>query len=327
MQIIEMIYHSDSDLLTKLEREFGTNILIRTSSKKHLERILTFGTDRQGYLTGRPADFEDVVIGTTLAENRRGMRDPDYSTSLKKFPITTDPMLLIYDLSAAEHVKVVNGSIDEEHSYCFPGGIKAALKAIVVLRKIMKVVITGAPNTGKSTLINELCFWTGAKSHVEAPRIFMSTIDCSGHDPNETPVFITDRNHCCPICAPHEFFRGVCAVQRELETTDQVEPIVFFERGFQDYEEFLNRVTGKEVPAITGGARPYDFVFIMPVVASRQVARWGKTKEERTAEAEQINLRVSERYKASKSYDGLYWLQDAPLPDMVAQVKQLIGAK
>lgn len=327
MQIVEMVYHNDSNLLTKLEREFGTDILIRTSSKKHLERVLTFGTDRKGYAIGRPADFEDVVIGTTLAENRRGMREKSYPTSLKKFPITTDPMLLIYDLSAAQHVNVVNGSIDEEHSYCFPGGLQAALKAIVVLHKITKVVITGAPDTGKTTLINELCMWMNATSHEEAPRIFMSTIDCSGHDPNEKPVFITDRSHCCPLCAPHEFFRGVCAVQRELETMDQIEPIVFFERGFQDYEEFLERVTGKDVPAITDGARPYDFVFIMPVVPERQVARWGKTKEERTKEAEQINLRVSERYKATSSYDGLYWLQSAPLSEQVAQVKQLMGVK
>jgi SAM-dependent methyltransferase len=97
------------DLLDELDARGVTgSLLLRASEREKLDKILTWGTDRAGYDGDRrwaedpSIAHEDVILATTPDENRTGEADPDRSTSLKKFAIIDEPLLLIYDADALE---------------------------------------------------------------------------------------------------------------------------------------------------------------------------------------------------------------------------------
>lgn len=79
-------------------------ILFRASEMDKLERVLVSGTDRAGYgeglmweAPGLAFPHEDVILATKEEDIRRGEREPEYSTSFKKFGLRGEPLLLIYD--------------------------------------------------------------------------------------------------------------------------------------------------------------------------------------------------------------------------------------
>lgn len=77
--------------------------LLRASEKSELWRVLKYGTDRGGYNNNKKWDltdipYEDVIFGTTLMDNIIAETKPLKSSSIKKFTLIKDPVLLIYDI-------------------------------------------------------------------------------------------------------------------------------------------------------------------------------------------------------------------------------------
>jgi SAM-dependent methyltransferase len=111
-------------------------VLLRASELSKLERVLALGTDRAGYPGGKrwcidPAvAHEDVILATTLAQNREGEADAAVSTSIKKFPLIPAPMLLIYAATAFERLQ------DNHWRFRDPHNKPAALRAVFPIRKL-----------------------------------------------------------------------------------------------------------------------------------------------------------------------------------------------
>ena len=125
------------ELRVELDRlEIREPVLLRASELSKLDRVLTQGTDRAGY----PGDkrwcldpaiaHEDVILATTPKQNRDNEKDPAVSTSLKKFPLIEDPMLLIYAEIAFEHLR------DNHWRFREPSNKPAALRAVFPIRKL-----------------------------------------------------------------------------------------------------------------------------------------------------------------------------------------------
>lgn len=159
-----------------------------------------------------------------------------------------------------------------------------------------RIIITGAFDCGKTTLINELKR-LGFKTHIEAPKLVMQRIGdrTKGHDANRPLEPILSKNHFCPVCNPEEFTKMCLDKQYDIEN-EAVGHVHIYERGFVDILEFYNRITGKKWSEYTKGE--YDKVFLLDVLPEQQVAKWGKSKEERTIEALQINRRVKNMYNS-----------------------------
>jgi hypothetical protein len=72
-----------ADLLDELDARGVTGpLLLRASEREKLDKILTGGTDRAGYMGDRrwaedpSIAHEDVILATTPDENRSGEREP-----------------------------------------------------------------------------------------------------------------------------------------------------------------------------------------------------------------------------------------------------------
>jgi predicted O-methyltransferase YrrM len=125
------------DLLDELDARGVTgSLLLRASEREKLDKILTWGTDRAGYVGDRrwaedpSIAHEDVILATTPEENRTGEANPDRSTSLKKFAIIDEPLLLIYDADALEPLQA------KHYRFRHPTNKLAALRAVYEIPKI-----------------------------------------------------------------------------------------------------------------------------------------------------------------------------------------------
>lgn len=126
-----------ADLLDELDaRGVKGPLLLRASEREKLERIVTWGTDRAGYPGDRrwaenpSIAHEDVVLATTPDENRAWETDSDRSTSLKKFAIIDEPLLLVYDANALEHL------LGTHYRFRQPDDKLAALLAVFEVPKL-----------------------------------------------------------------------------------------------------------------------------------------------------------------------------------------------
>lgn len=125
------------ELRVELERlQIDEPVLLRASEHNKLERVLAHGTDRAGYpgdkrwCLDRAIAHEDVILATTPEQNREGEADPAVSTSIKKFPLIEDPMLLIYAEAALEHLR------DNHWRFRDPSNKPASLRAIFPIDKL-----------------------------------------------------------------------------------------------------------------------------------------------------------------------------------------------
>jgi predicted O-methyltransferase YrrM len=111
-------------------------LLLRASEREKLDKILTWGTDRAGYDGDRrwaedpTIAHEDVILATTPDENRSGEADPERSTSLKKFAIIDEPLLLVYDARALEGLQA------KHYRFRDPANKLAALRAVFEIPKL-----------------------------------------------------------------------------------------------------------------------------------------------------------------------------------------------
>lgn len=113
-------------------------VLYRTSELENIERILEYGTDREGFpekkiwMEGNQAQIlhENVIYATTEEEIRRGETDKSFSTSLKKFDIIKQPLLLVYDSTQFMKIK------EKQYLFKEPNKKKDALLAIIIVDKV-----------------------------------------------------------------------------------------------------------------------------------------------------------------------------------------------
>jgi hypothetical protein len=130
-----------ADLLDELDGLDGHGmpgpLLLRASEREKLDKILTWGTDRAGYAGDRrwqedpSIAHEDVILATTPDENRSGEADPERSTSLKKFAIIDEPLLLVYDADALEPLHA------KHYRFRQPANKLAALRAVFEIPKLL----------------------------------------------------------------------------------------------------------------------------------------------------------------------------------------------
>ncbi|WP_433932871.1 class I SAM-dependent methyltransferase [Sorangium cellulosum] len=129
------------EVLDELEARGITGpLLFRASETDKLARLLEHGTDRAGYPgerpwtdgpdQGRPIRHEDVIFATTADEIRRGERDPERSTSLKKFAVIERPLFVAHD--ARCFVKLC----DRQYEYRDPARKPAALLALFPVTRL-----------------------------------------------------------------------------------------------------------------------------------------------------------------------------------------------
>lgn len=126
-----------ADLLDELDVHSVTgSLLLRASEREKLDKILKWGTDRGGYQGDRrwaedpSIAHEDVILATTPDENRSGEADPERSTSLKKFAIIDEPLLLVYDARALEPLHA------KHYEFRHPPNKLAALRALFEIPKL-----------------------------------------------------------------------------------------------------------------------------------------------------------------------------------------------
>ncbi|WP_437798408.1 class I SAM-dependent methyltransferase [Sorangium sp. So ce693] len=118
-------------------------LLFRASEADKLARLLEHGTDRAGYSgerawtdgpdQGRPIRHEDVIFATNADEIRRGEREPDRSTSLKKFAVIERPLFIAHD--ARCFVKLC----DRQYEYRDPAQKRAALLALFPVNRVAPI--------------------------------------------------------------------------------------------------------------------------------------------------------------------------------------------
>jgi predicted O-methyltransferase YrrM len=125
------------DLLDELDaRGVSGPLLLRASEREKLDKILTWGTDRAGYEGDRrwaedpSIAHEDVILATTPDENRSGEAQPERSTSLRKFSIIDEPLLLVYDARALEPLQA------KHYRFRQPDHKLAALRAVFEIHKL-----------------------------------------------------------------------------------------------------------------------------------------------------------------------------------------------
>ena len=114
----------------------GRELLLRASEAPKLERIAKYGTDRAGYPGDRrwrhdpSIPHEQVILATTPAENREGEAEPGRSTSLKKFDLTDEPLLLVYERAGFEPLRA------KEYRFRAPEERRASLLALFEITKL-----------------------------------------------------------------------------------------------------------------------------------------------------------------------------------------------
>lgn len=156
-------------------------------------------------------------------------------------------------------------------------------------------VVTGAYSCGKTTTMKYLAATHGFGIHNEAHQSVLDDFGerILGHPPDEPFQPINDPDHFCPMCRPLEFAELVLLKQAAIEA--RASDGDFVERGYLDAIEYYLRNTGAAV--YPWGPNPprfahYTRVFLFAVIPEIQRPRWGKTREQRIAEAKMINERL-----------------------------------
>jgi predicted O-methyltransferase YrrM len=143
-------------------------VLLRASERSKLERVLVHGTDRAGYpgekrwCLDSAIAHEDVILATTPEQNREGEADPAVSTSIKKFPLIPEPMLLIYAAAAFEHLR------DNHWRFRDPNDKPAALRAVFPIRKLAMPDgwFSTEEGLGYRRMVQGLLWQLGARKHI-----------------------------------------------------------------------------------------------------------------------------------------------------------------
>jgi predicted ATPase len=161
-------------------------------------------------------------------------------------------------------------------------------------------VVTGAYSCGKTTTMKYLAATHGYGIHSEAHQSVLDELGerTRGHPPGQPFQPVNEPDHFCPMCRPLEFAELVLMKQSAIEAGAADGDLL--ERGYLDPIEYYLRNTG--ATAYPWGPNPprfahYRLVFIFAVLPEVQMPRWGKTREQRIAEAKRINERLLGLYR------------------------------
>lgn len=117
-----------------------------------------------------------------------------------------------------------------------------------------KIVITGGPGTGKSTVIEELC----RRSYTCMPEISRQvTLDAQKKGVDQ--LFLTQ-----PLLFSEMLLNG--RIAQYIDAEKSLKSTVFFDRGIPDVHAYMNYVS-ETYPSIykeKSQLHNYDFVFLMP---------------------------------------------------------------
>lgn len=167
-------------------------------------------------------------------------------------------------------------------------------------------VVTGASGVGKTTTLRWLRDHDGIRFHGEAHTGMVRSLGARahGHPPDAPFRRIDDPGHFCPLCRGREFREMVVAAQKALEAGAATGD--FVDRGILDPIEFFLRHSGAPDAAIPDGdwqpVGRYRTIFLFEVMPELQRPKWGRSAEERIAEALMIEQRLARIY-ASRGHD------------------------
>lgn len=122
------------------------------------------------------------------------------------------------------------------------------------MNKQKKIVLTGAPGTGKSTIINEL----EARKHTCMHEISRN-VTLEARKNGTEQLFLTE-----PLLFSDMLLKG--RTDQFLETSSKHKELIFFDRGIPDVHAYMNYI-GLDYPdryIETSQKYRYDFVFLMP---------------------------------------------------------------
>lgn len=164
------------------------------------------------------------------------------------------------------------------------------------------LVATGAYACGKTTTLRHLASTRGHRVHGEAHRRVLDELGARthGHPPDEPFRPIDAPEHVCPLCRKREFAARVLETQKAIEA--EARSGDWLERGYLDPVEYYLRTSGEvEYPWPPGepAFERYALVFLFAVMPEIQAPRWGRSRGERTEEAERINQRLGAMYRAA----------------------------
>lgn len=161
------------------------------------------------------------------------------------------------------------------------------------------IVATGAFDCGKSTTLAYLRDHHGHRVHEEAHVQVLAAIRSRtvGHAPDAELRYIDDPSHLCPVCRPAEFAALVLERQLAIEASARDGDIL--ERGVFDpiqYARFHPR-DGHPLPVAVQPHADYTRVLLFEVMPELQRPRWGKSHEQRIAEARTVNEQLATAYE------------------------------
>lgn len=157
----------------------------------------------------------------------------------------------------------------------------------------------GAFGCGKTTTLVHLARHHGIGIHAEAHNAVIAELGprTAGHAEQAPWSRIDDPDHLCGICTPAAF--GQRVLERQAAIEDAAADGEFVDHGWLDAIDYVAERGGAaalaslRLPSFV----PYRRVFLFEVMPELQRARWGKTIEQRIAEAQAANRRLAALYR------------------------------
>ncbi len=117
-----------------------------------------------------------------------------------------------------------------------------------------KIVITGGPGTGKSTVIEELC-----KRNFECMEEISRAITLNARDTGIEQLFLTK-----PLLFSELLLEG--RVNQYIEAEKKNSELVFFDRGIPDIQAYMNYICIDYPSSYINSSKMYryNYVFLMP---------------------------------------------------------------
>jgi predicted ATPase len=186
-------------------------------------------------------------------------------------------------------------------------------------------IVTGAFSCGKTTTLQCLQKLFDYTIFREAHLLVLDELGvrADGHPIDHPITPITNSEHFCPMCNPLEFAQMVLKKQQYTESIAPDGSLI--ERGFIDPVEYFLRNTGFEAfpdQTLKEKFHPYEKVFLFDVIPDVQVAKWGKSREERIELAYHINDRLYRMYK-QKGFN-VYFIEKASVEKRARSVHEII---
>lgn len=166
-------------------------------------------------------------------------------------------------------------------------------------------VVTGAHDTGKSSVLQYLKEVFGYQISLEAAGTVLKLLGQRSYHPTDLPFILNNsKDHICPRCKPIEFTKLVLAEQLKIEKACFRGGKIFLDRGYFDCLVYLRWIGIGDFSCLDLNSLAfarYKLVFLLEVMEELQEPKFGKSLRERINEAVQINKLTFQEY-ASAGY-------------------------